>query len=148
MRMMAKPSPRAALPPSVALTAWFAAPWPLGVRNDLGAKPRRQLEAIGDDVDREIVVADEGGSTVSEPNELAAAGGDGRWAILTDDAVSDRVIADLTARIVVERDQLRHVLGQGNSTFRCVRRFRPALPEIPAPGLCTTCGETGEPARP
>src|SRR5205085_12121552 len=100
------------------------------------------------DVDREIVVADKRGSAVAEPNQLAAAAGDGWRTILTDDAVSHRVFADLTARVVVERDQFRHVPGQGNSAFRCACRRRPALREIPALGLRTTCGEPGEPALP
>ena len=151
--MIEKPRPLAGLPPNVHAydqpvlvhAVETAAPGPLRLGDHLAPGPRGRLEAIGDDVEGEVVVADQRRAAVAEPDGLAAAEDDGWWPVMAENLVSQSVVADKGADPIVVRHQLRHVVAQGGSAFGGGRRGRPALAQVPALGLIPAGGEAGQP---
>src|SRR5664279_2618166 len=121
------------------------APWALCRGNDAMSRPCGQLEAIGDDIERIIIVSNQGRAAVAEPDCLTAPMGDRRRAIMAQDAMSKIVVASQRAGAIVMGHQFGHMPTKGRATFNRARRRLPPRSEIPAYSLIPTGGEASLP---
>src|SRR5262249_5838876 len=109
-----------------------AAPGSLSLADHPSARPVRQLEALGNHLERVIEIAYKGRPTPAAPHGLTAAAAPVGGPVMAQDPVGHLVAPDKSAGLIIVREQLGHVAQHSIPAFRAAGKGSRALAAVPA----------------